>query len=311
MRPNPLTLVTGVVLLVIVALLLFTFQVRQDKVAVVTTFGKYSRTIEAAGLYAKLPWPVQRVYQFDHRIQTYECRFEQTATRDGRNLLIAVYVGWRIAEPRVFLERFDRGDLAKAAHTLEAQVRDTKNGVVSQYTFADFISTDAAKLKFEEIEDRMLANLRPLARDSYGMDIQFVGIKQIGLPESITAKVFERMREERQQLVKQFTGEGEAEAIRIRAEADRQRQEILARAEAEATVIRGQAEAEAAKSLSVFEQNPKLAGFLLSLKALELSLKDRTTLVLDQQTPPFDMLQGPAAPPAGAPEAPPAATRRQ
>ena len=126
----------------------------------------------------------------------------------------------------------------------------------------------------------------------YGIEIRFVGIKQLGLPESISAKVFERMREERQQLVKKFTGEGEAEAIRIRAEAERARQEILSKAEAEATVIRGQADAEAAKSLAVFEQNPKLANFLLELKALEVSMKDRSTVILDQQTPPFNLLRG-------------------
>ena len=66
----------------------------------------------------------------------------------------------------------------------------------------------------------------------------------------------------------------------------------LSKAEAEATVIRGQAEAEAAKSLAAFEKNPQLANFLLELKALEASLKDRATLILDQQTPPFNLLRG-------------------
>lgn len=292
MKRTPITLVTGLVLIAIFLLLLFAFQVRQTDVAIVTTFGKYSRTIDKPGLYAKLPWPIQRVYQFDNRLRSFESRLEQTATRDGRILLVSTFVGWRIADPRLFLERFDRGDLARAGQTLEAQVRDTQSAVVAQHAFADFISTNAAALKFDEIEQMMLTNLKQRARDSYGIDIQFAGIKQIGLPESITAKVFERMKEERQQLVKQYTGEGEAEAIRIRAEADRQRQEILSKAEAEATVIKGEAEKEAAKSLAVFEKNPKLANFLLELKALEASLKDRATLILDQQTPPFNLLRG-------------------
>ncbi len=303
MKRNTITLFTGAVLLVIFALLLFAFQVRQTHVAVVTTFGKYSRTLTTPGLYWKLPWPIQNVYTFDNRIHTFERRFEQTATRDGRNLLINLYVGWRVADPRMFLERFDQGDLARAEQTLEAQVRDTKNGVVSQYAFADFISTNEQDLKFDEIEKKMETDLQRKAVDSYGIEIKFVGIKQLGLPESITAKVFDRMREERQQLVKQFTGEGEAEAIRIRADADRQRQEILAKADAEATVLRGQADAEAAKFLAVFEKNPRLANFLLDLKALELATKERTTLILDQQTPPFNMLHSPGteAPPPAAP----------
>ena len=40
MKRNILTLVIGAVLVVIFALLLFIFQVRQSEVAVVTTFGK-------------------------------------------------------------------------------------------------------------------------------------------------------------------------------------------------------------------------------------------------------------------------------
>ncbi len=301
MKRTPITLVTGALLLLIFVLLLFAFQVRQTEVAIVTQFGRYQRTIEQPGLYFKAPWPIQRVNKFDNRIRSFESRLEQMTTRDGRILLLSSFVGWRIADPKLFLERFDRGDLSRATQTLEAQVRDTQSGVVARYQFADFISTNAAALKFDRIEQDMLDNLRQRARENFGIEIRFAGIKQIGLPESITAKVFERMKEERQQLVKQFTGEGEAEAIRIRAEAERQRQEILSRAEAEATVIRGQAEAEAARSLAAFEKNPKLAGFLLELKALEASLKDRATLILDPQTPPFNLLRGTETSPAPKP----------
>lgn len=299
MKRNLITLVTGAVLAVIFVLLLFAFQVRKNHFAIVTTFGKFARTIDQPGLYAKWPWPIQRVYAFDNRLRSFESRLEQTATRDGRILLISTFIGWRVAEPRLFLERFDGGNPERAGQVLEAQVRDTQSAIVAKHEFADFVSTNAAALKFDAIEKDMLENLKQRARDSYGIEIQFAGIKQIGLPESITSKVFERMTQERQQLVRQYTGEGEAEAIRIRAEADRQRQEILSKAEAEATVIRGRAEAEAAKSLAEFEKNPKLANFLLELKALEASLKDRTTLILDQQTPPFNLLRGteqPAAP---------------
>lgn len=41
---------------------------------------------------------------------------------------------------------------------------------------------------------------------------------------------------------------------------------------------------------AVFEKNPELAVFLFQLKALEQSLKERSHLILDQQTPPFNLL---------------------
>jgi regulator of protease activity HflC (stomatin/prohibitin superfamily) len=45
MKRNLITLITAAVLLVIFVCMLFTFQVRQTEVAVVTTFGEYSRSI--------------------------------------------------------------------------------------------------------------------------------------------------------------------------------------------------------------------------------------------------------------------------
>jgi hypothetical protein len=50
--------------------------------------------------------------------------------------------------------------------------------------------------------------------------------------------------------------------------------------------------AEAAKSLTVFRQNPELANFIFRLDALEASLKDHSTLIFDQNTPPFDLFRG-------------------
>jgi hypothetical protein len=56
--------------------------------------------------------------------------------------------------------------------------------------------------------------------------------------------------------------------------------------------IRGEGEAKAAELLPVFELNPALANFDLRLKALEQSLKEKSTLIFDQRTPPFDLFQG-------------------
>jgi len=86
--------------------------------------------------------------------------------------------------------------------------------------------------------------------------------------------------------------EGEAEAQKIRSEADRRAAELLADAEGQATQIRGKGEAEAAKSLAAFQENPELANFIFRLNALENSLKERSVLIFDQNTPPFDLFRG-------------------
>ena len=79
MKKKLLTIVIGAVLVVIFALLLFVFQVRQSEVAVVTTFGKPVRNITEPGAYFKWPWPVQNVYKFDKRIQNFENKFSADA----------------------------------------------------------------------------------------------------------------------------------------------------------------------------------------------------------------------------------------
>jgi len=79
----------------------------------------------------------------------------------------------------------------------------------------------------------------------------------------------------------------------LMAEADLKANEILAQAEAQAKVLRGEAEAASAKYYKEFEKNPELANFLFNLNALEGSLKENATLILDPNTPPFNLLTQP------------------
>jgi membrane protease subunit HflC len=294
---NPITLITGGLLVLIFLFMLFSYQVRQTEVAVVTRFGEYARESAQPGFKGRLPWPIEKVYEFDNRLQNFESKFDQAITKDQINLLSKVYVGWRIAQARTFLERFN-GDLAAAERTLEPVVRNAKSEVIGLHPFSDLISTNATELKFDQIESEMLQRVQARARADYGIEVERLGIKQLGLPESITSTVFERMRAERQRLVARYQTEGERDAKILRANADVQANEILAAARAEAIRISGEAELKAQESYRVFERNPELAVFLFQLKALEQSLKERTHLVLDQQTAPFNLLSGAMAQPA-------------
>jgi membrane protease subunit HflC len=294
MKRNPVTLITAGVLLLIFVFMLFTFQVRQTQVAVVTTFGKYSRSITEPGWKGRLPWPIQKVYEFDNRLQSFEGKsdkLDQTITRDQVNLLILVYVGWRIADPKLFLESLN-GDPARAAQTLEPLVRNAKTGVIGHYAFSELISTNVSQLKFDEIEREILKAVQARARNTYGIQVEHLGIKQLNLPESITSTVFERMRAERQRLVEFHQADGDRRAKEIRAAADVAANEILYKAKAEAIRISGQADNKAAEYYAVFGKNRELAIFLFQLKALIESLKEKTSLILDQQTPPFNLLNG-------------------
>jgi membrane protease subunit HflC len=293
MKRNLLTIIISAVLAVLFVLLLFVFQVRKSEIAVVTRFGATNREKSEPGAYLRWPWPIENVYKLDQRIQNFEDKKTEPQTSDNNILLINVYVGWRITDAKVFFPRFAGGSIALAERSLESIVTQAKSAVVGKHTLADFVNADEKQLKFDAIEAEIKAvAVAQLATNNVGVRIEYLGIKSLGLPEAVTQTVFERMTSERDRRAKQFLFEGEREAQNIRSTADRKAQEIIAAADAEARRIRGQGDAVAAEVLKTFQENPELATFLLRLEALEISLKEKSTLIFDQRTPPFDLFSG-------------------
>jgi membrane protease subunit HflC len=295
MKRNPLTLIIGLLLILIFGLLLFMFQVRTTEVAVVTTFGKPTRDITAPGAYFKWPWPIQKVYKLDHRTQSFQDKLTEGLTGDSFNLVTSVYAAWRITEPKAFFNVFSASsDMVGAAErVIEQRLSNAKIGILGKHPLSDIISFQGGGTNLLAIEQEILQSVQSqIKANNWGLEIQTVGFTKIQLPEAVSAAVFERMKSERKVLADRSLYEGEAEAQKIRSEADRKAAELLANAEGKATEVRGRAEAEAAKSLAVFQQNPELANLIFRLNALESAVKDRSILIFDQHTPPFDLFRG-------------------
>ena len=293
MKKNLITIVIAAVLVVIFALLLFTFQVRQSEVAVLTTFGKpAANNIDQPNLYFKWPWPIQQVYRFDQRVQNFEDKYSENLTSDNTMLLTSVYVGWRISDAKEFFPKFAGGSVEAAQRQLETMLRSAKAAVIGKHNLSDFVNADPKQLKLEAIEDEIKTTVQgELASQNYGISIEFLGVKKLGLPESVTQTVFDRMKSERTVLISEAQFKGEAEATKIKSAAERQAADVIANAQADATRIEGAGVAEAAKTLSVFQQNPELAIFQLQLQALKSSLNQKSTLIFDERTPPFSLFQ--------------------
>ena len=293
MKKNLITIVIAAVLVVIFALLLFTFQVRQSEVAVLTTFGKpAAANLDQPNLYFKWPWPIQQVYRFDQRVQNFEDKFSENLTADNTMLLASVYVGWRISDAKEFFPKFAGGSVVVAQRQLETMLRSAKAAVIGKHNLSDFVNSDPKQLKFAAIEDEIKAAVQgELASQKYGISIDFLGVKKLGLPESVTQTVLERMKSERTKYISEAQFQGEAEATKIKSAAERQAADVIANAQAEATRIEGAGVAEAAKTLVVFQQNPDLAIFQLQLQALKSSLNQKSTLIFDERTPPFSLFR--------------------
>ena len=285
------TILLGVAVTIVLLLAIVTYQVPQTENAVVTTLGKIEPVSPAPGLHFKWPYPFQKVHYFDARTRCFDGnagKLEETSTADGQNILIGTYVNYRIADPQLFFKRLER--IGEAEKQLNSWMRDARNAVIGRYAFNQLINTAPEKMKLAEIvaeiKDRLTKTAAP-----FGLEIESVGINAINVPPAIGEEVFKRMIQDRKVVVQRFLSEGSAEASRIRTEADRQSAEILTNAEAAAKAIRAEGDAEAAQHYEVFQQNPELAAFLRKLDSLRAIVRSRTTLILDTDAAPFDLLK--------------------
>jgi membrane protease subunit HflC len=292
-KRNLLNVIVGAALVVVFLLLLFTFQVRQSEVALVLTFGKPGATpITQPGLYFKWPWPIQRVYRFDSRVQNFEDKLRQTLTADNNNLILTVYVGWKISDASQFYPKFV-GSVPAAQQALEKILATDQSSVVGKHTLSDFVNSNPKQLKFDEMEKAIQDEAQAeLSTNNYGIELEFLGFKKIELPESVTQSVFDRMKAERTTLISAVVNDGARRAANIKSVADRNAAETIANAQAMARHIQGEGDAEAAKVLPIFQENPELANYLLRIDALRMALNQQTTLILDERNAPFDLFTG-------------------
>lgn len=295
-------LVVGIFIVAMVS-----FQVKETEYAILKTFGKpkvdsSGAIIEyAPGLHFRWPF-IDQVWRHDKRLQCYELqkgKHEQIITKDQYQIVVSTYVLWRVGDPGLFLKRMK--STQEAEENLEAVVRNSRAEVIPQHYFSELVNVKSSDSKMKEIENEMLAKVKATAMQEYGIEVTKIGFRQLGFPEAVSTKVFDRMKAERANKSEKYLEEGKSEAQKIRSEADRKANEILAEAEAEAKRIRGQGDEAAARYYAVFSRNPELAKFLRSLEALKISLGENDTLILDTETPPFtlfkagaDELKGPA-----------------
>jgi membrane protease subunit HflC len=276
-------------IVVVLALRLVSFQVRETESALVTTFGKPTEEITEPGWYFKWPAPIQWVYKFDSRKRILEAEVGETTTKGAVPIVVNTYIVWRIAQPLKFFNAV--GTIREAENKLRSQISDTQNRIIGKHDFGSFVNSDSTKIKFKEIEDEMLANLQQAISDNYGIEVSILGIKQLKISEDVSKDVFERMKAERNRRTEATIAQGNAEATRIKTDADYKKTELLAAAQARAKAIRAQGDAEAAKYYKMLEANTELAIFLRSIETLKEVLKERATIVLPADSEPFKLLK--------------------
>ena len=264
----------GVVLFALALVSMSMFTVDKRQFAIVRQFGEIKREISEPGLNFKIPL-VQNVTFFDKRILTMDTpEPERFITSEKKNVLVDLFVKWRISDPRLFLESVG-GDETRARTRLEQTVNSGLREEFGKRTVHEVVSGQR-----DEIMEQMRVKADQDAR-KIGVQILDVRLKRVDLPTEVSESVYRRMEAERKRVANELRSEGAADAEKIRADADRQREVIIANAYRDAQRIKGDGDAKAtAIYAEAFGADPEFYAFYRSLQAYRQSFANKDDVLV-------------------------------
>jgi membrane protease subunit HflC len=257
------------------------YVVPETQTAIVTLFGKPTRTIKEAGLFFK--WPVEGLLRFEKRLMVYNPRPSEFLARDKKNLVIDSAVLWRIVDPNRYLQTI--GDMVVAEMRLHDIVWAALAAEIGKVELSDLVSIEPGRVRSAAVMKKVLEAARPVAATQFGIEVVDVLLKRLTFPEQNKQSVFARMRAERQRIAKQYRAEGEEAAIRIRADADKQRDILLSEAYREAETLKGRGDAEATRIYGeAYSKDPQFYKLVRTLDSYRKILDDKTNIILSSDS---------------------------
>jgi membrane protease subunit HflC len=250
---------------VVIALAMSAFTVRETERAIKFRFGEIVRSDYKPGLHFMAPL-VNNVRKFERRIVTNNYETEQFLTSEGKILRIDFYIKWRIEDVSRYYQATG-GDEEIAAGRLGSIAKDGIKGVIARRTIQQVVAAERAEFTGEILK----ITQGPVT--GLGVVLVDVRVKKIDLPDEVSESVFLRMRADFDRQAKELRARGAESAEKLRAEADRQRTEILAEGYRDAEIIRGEGDAKAADTYArAYERNAEFYSFHRSLQAYRQSI---------------------------------------
>lgn len=278
-----------IVLLAAVALVAMTsmFTVPQQELAIRTQFGAIIGNTYEPGLHFKFPW--DQVVKFERRILSQTYQGETFLTNDNRGLIVDFYIKWRVLNASKYFQATGGREEVSGERIAEI-VKDGIKSVVAQRPLEEIVSSERAAVTGEMLKQ---AN-----ENAEGLGVQLIDVRvqRIDLPEDVSSRVYETMKQNFARTANRLRAEGQREATTLRAEAERKRTEIIANAQRDALEVRGKADAEAAAIYAKsYSRNPEFYSFYRSLQAYENSLgKEGDILVVSPEGDFFKYLKDPS-----------------
>ena len=258
------------------------------EISVVTMFGEPIQAITEPGLGFKIPWPIQRVENFDSRSQLLDISPLEVFTKDTKNLVVTPYVIWKIQDPILFMERVR--SIEEAQRPIEDLVTSRIASAIGQLDFSDIFSSNDSTTKRSLIPETLVTETNTQAH-RLGLHIQSISIEKLSLPIQNEQSIYERMRAERSRIANKYRSEGEEQASAIRAKSDREAMQIRIEAQRKAAEIIATAEKQANEIYQqTYTQDPDLYKLVRDLESIESSLESGGTIILSTDQRPFSTL---------------------
>lgn len=262
------------------------FSVDEREFAMVRQLGEVVSIKDQPGLNFKIPF-IQSVSKYSKQILTLDsAESERFNTKENQPVQVDSFVKWQVADAREFY-RAVGGDEKQAERRIGQTITSLLREEFGRRTLLEVISGDREKI---------MASVRESAEvdaKKVGVKIIDVRLKRVEFDDSVSTRVFDRMRSERQRAASELRSTGGAESERIKADADKQAQVILAEAYKKAQEMQGTGDAKAAAIYSAaYGQNAEFYSFYRSLDAYKASFKNKSdVMVLDPSADFFKFLK--------------------
>jgi len=290
---NKITVFTSALTLVLVLVVMCSYQLKVDQVAIVTTLGT-PKAINKPGLYFRMPCPIQKLRKLDVRKQLYSGNERETLTNDNINIIVKLFVSWSIDvdNPMSFYQKV--GDTVEEAEKqLKTLIESKQEIVIRSYNLADFQNAKKEASKIQEIESKLTDALNEVTKTKYGIVVHKTAITRLSLHEKNSESVLARMKQEQGKIAAEIRSKAEKEAQLKKNEADEERSKILASAEAEAKKVKDEVLVKSTELFTQRQEDQEFASFLRQLNAIKEIIKaDRkSTIFVNPDIKPWDLFR--------------------
>ncbi|MDD3335278.1 MAG: protease modulator HflC [Eubacteriales bacterium] len=243
-----------------------------------TTSGSV-KILRGSGLHFKMPF-VDTVQTYSSRLFTYVSDSEVVNTSEKKQYYVTTYAQWYIADPALFSLKL--GSMTSAENQLDNLIHPVIVQAINRLSAENFVSNK------EALNDALAQGLRTINGDMAvrGIEVKDIQVNRTILPSANIETTYARMQADRAKVAQQTRSEGQEEYQKAVSSTDLEARKIQADAVSEAGAIRGDGEASALEIYAnAYSVDTEFYSYWRSLQALETSLNENATLVLDQNHP--------------------------